>query len=102
MSTSEVETNPKPSQRSARQRYHVRVLHLNSMLKGGGTDDRSVKIAYALMNMGQWTAMAGPVGRDFSKVVTGLNIPFFPVPLGPLKLPFIVRTAALIRRERIG
>jgi glycosyltransferase involved in cell wall biosynthesis len=72
------------------------------MLKGGGTDDRSVKIAHALMKMGHWTAMAGPAGRDFSQVVAGLNLPFFPVPLGPLKLAFILRTASLIRREKIG
>ena len=38
----------------------LRILHLNSMLKGGGTDDRSVRTAHALMQLGHDVSMAGP------------------------------------------
>jgi len=80
----------------------LRILHLNSMLKGGGTDDRSVRIAHALMQLGHATWMAGPAGREFVTTVEQLNIPFCPVPAsGPLKLPLIVQTAKVVRRERI-
>src|SRR5947208_5924013 len=79
----------------------VRVLHINSMLKGGGTDDRSIKIAHAMQKLGYWTAMAGPAGREFSEFVSGLGIPLYPVPAGMLKLPMIARTARLIRHEKV-
>ncbi len=102
MNSTEVRQARELKEPAGRRRSLARVLHLNSMLKGGGTDDRSVKIAHALMSLGHWTAIAGPAGREFSRVVTGLEIPFFPVALGPLKLPFIVQTAGLIRREKIG
>jgi glycosyltransferase involved in cell wall biosynthesis len=102
MSAAEAKPDIEISEPAGRRRSEARILHLNSMLKGGGTDDRSVKIAHALLGMNYWTAMAGPAGREFSQVVASLNIPFFPVPLGPLKLAFIARTARLIRRERIG
>jgi glycosyltransferase involved in cell wall biosynthesis len=80
----------------------LRILHLNSMLKGGGTDDRSVRTAHALMQLGHDVSMAGPDGREFSAVVRELGLRFFPVPVnGPLKLPLIVNTARLLQRHRI-
>jgi hypothetical protein len=80
----------------------LRILHLNSMLTGGGTDDRSVKIAHALMQLGHATWMAGPAGREFTATVGQLKIPFCPVPpKGPLKLPLILQTSKIIRHERI-
>ena len=79
----------------------LRVLHLNSLLMGGGTDDRSVKVAHALSQMGCGVWLAGPAGREFSDVARGLGIPFHHVSLGPLKLPLIVQTAQFIRRERV-
>ena len=79
----------------------LRILHLNSMLKGGGTDDRSVRIAHALLQLGHTVWMAGPSEREFSRIAAGLGIPFHPLPLGPLKLPLILQTARFIRQERI-
>ncbi len=80
----------------------MRVLHLNSMLKGGGTDDRSVRIAHALMQLGCATWIAGPSGREYASTIEELHLPFCPVPAsGPLKLPLITHTAKVIRRERI-
>jgi glycosyltransferase involved in cell wall biosynthesis len=85
-----------------RQFKPLRILHLNSMLKGGGTDDRSVRIAHALMRLGHHTWMAGPAGREYTRTIEQLGIPFCPVPAGgPLRLPLILQTARCIRRERI-
>jgi glycosyltransferase involved in cell wall biosynthesis len=77
----------------------LRILHLNSMLTGGGTDDRSVRIAHGLRQLGHQVWIAGPAGREFSKVVGELGIPF--VPLKPGKVPLILGTARVLRRQRI-
>jgi glycosyltransferase involved in cell wall biosynthesis len=80
----------------------MRILHLNSMLKGGGTDDRSVRIAHALMQLGYPTWIAGPAGREFTTTVEQLGVPFCPIPAsGPLKLPLITHTARVIRQQQI-
>jgi glycosyltransferase involved in cell wall biosynthesis len=79
----------------------LRVLHLNSMLKGGGTDDRSVRIAHALMELGHTVWLAGPPEREFSRIVAELGIPFTPLASGPLKLPLIMRAAQFIRRHGV-
>ncbi len=77
------------------------VLHLNSMLTGGGTDDRSVRIAHALSKLGHRIWLAGPAGREFSGIAQQLGLSFHPLPVGPLKLPLILKTAQFIRSERI-
>jgi glycosyltransferase involved in cell wall biosynthesis len=79
----------------------LRILHLNSMLKGGGTDDRSVRIAHALLGLGNRVWMAGPAGREFSKVTEALGIPLVAVESGPLKLPLIFDVARFLRREKV-
>ena len=80
----------------------LRVLHLNSLLKGGGTDDQCVKLAQGLRQLGQEVWIAGPEGRDFSRVVRGLDLPFFPINReGLMKFNFILQAARFIRRNRI-
>jgi glycosyltransferase involved in cell wall biosynthesis len=80
----------------------LRVVHLNSMLTGGGTDDQCVMLASALRQLGEQVWIAGPDGRDFSKVIRKLGVPFHVTPPeGPLKLRYILNAAKLIRRERI-
>jgi glycosyltransferase involved in cell wall biosynthesis len=79
----------------------LRIVHLNSLLKGGGTDDRSVRIARALLDLGHTLWIAGPGGREFSTIASDLGIPLHPLPEGPLKLPLIFATAKFIRKERI-
>ena len=80
----------------------LRVAHLNSMLTGGGTDDQSVKLASGLRKLGQEIWFAGPDGREFSKLVRQLDVPFYPTPEeGPAKIRFVLSAAKLLRRERI-
>ncbi len=80
-----------------------RILHLNSLLTGGGTDDQCVKLAFALQQLGESASIAGPDGRDFSKVIRTLGVPFHVTPPeGPLKLRFIWEAAKIIRREKIN
>jgi len=83
-------------------RTALRVLHLNSLLRGGGTDDRSVRIAHALHKLGHQIWLAGPAGREFSRVVEQLGLPFHHLSTrGPLKLPLILGAAKFIRAQRI-
>ena len=78
------------------------VVHLNSMLSGGGTDDQCVKLAYGLRPLGHRVWLAGPDGREFTRIARELGVPFHATPPeGPLKLRFILSAARLIRRERI-
>src|SRR5882672_8829881 len=80
----------------------LRVLHLNSMLKGGGTDDQCVKVAAGLRQLGHEVWLAGPDGRAFSKTVRELGIPFHVTPSeGLLKSRFMISAARMVRRERI-
>jgi glycosyltransferase involved in cell wall biosynthesis len=80
----------------------LRILHLNSLLRGGGTDDRSVRIAHALHQLGHQIWLAGPAGREFSAVGEQLGLPFHPLSAGgPLKLPLILGAAKFLRAQRI-
>jgi glycosyltransferase involved in cell wall biosynthesis len=79
----------------------LKILHLNSMLTGGGTDDRAVRIAHALQEFGHAVWMVGPGGREFSEVAEQLGLVFKPTPEGPLKLALILRAARLIPRHQI-
>jgi glycosyltransferase involved in cell wall biosynthesis len=77
----------------------LRIAHLNSLLTGGGTDDQCVKLAGELSRLGQQVFIVGPDGREFSKMVRELKIPFEPTPReGLLKSRFILAAARLIRR----
>jgi glycosyltransferase involved in cell wall biosynthesis len=80
----------------------MRILQLNSLLTGGGTDDQCVKLAAGLCSLGQGVSLAGPDGREFSRIARDLGVPFRATPPeGPLKLRFILGAARLIRREHI-
>src|SRR5258708_1190911 len=72
------------------------------MLTGGGTDDQCVRLASGLHQLGQKVWGAGPDGREFSKIIRTLGVPFHVTPPeGLLKLRFIASAAKLIRRERV-
>ena len=77
----------------------LRVLHLNSLLTGGGTDDQCVKLAAGLHRAGVDTALAGPGDRDFSAVARRLGLPLHDTgPEGWIKLRYIAVVARLLRR----
>ena len=81
----------------------LRLLQLNSLLTGGGTDDQCAKLALGLHRLGHHVAVAGPDGREFSQIIRKLGVPFHVTPPeGPLKLRFILSAARLIQRERIA
>jgi len=79
----------------------LRVLQLNSLLTGGGTDDRSVRIAHAVHRLGHCVLMVGPPGREFTQVAQQLGLAFVPSTTGPLKLKLIINTARLVRSHQI-
>jgi glycosyltransferase involved in cell wall biosynthesis len=79
----------------------LRILHLNSMLTGGGTDDQCVKLATGLHQMGQHVWLAGPSGRDFEPIVKRSGVPFFDTGSISGKLSFVFRAARFIKKERI-
>lgn len=72
------------------------------MLEGGGTDDQCVKLVQGLRGQDVDARIAGPDGREFSKVIRELNLPFHATPPeGVAKLNFIRAAARIIREERI-
>jgi len=80
----------------------MRILQLNSLLTGGGTDDQCVKLAGGLSQSGEAVCLAGPDGREFSRIARDLGVPFHATPPeGPLKVRFILSAAKLIRRQSI-
>ena len=78
----------------------LRILHLNSLLRGGGTDDQCVQLASGLHQLGEEVRIAGPGEREFSKVINSLGVPFFDTGNNASKLQFILRAAQLMRREK--
>ncbi len=79
----------------------LRILQVNSILAGGGTDNQCVHLAQGLLHLGQAVSMAGPDGRPFSKTCRSYGIPLHDIPReGPLKLSFVLKLAQTIRRER--
>ncbi len=76
----------------------LRVIQLNSLLTGGGTDDQCVQLAVQLHRLGAQVRLAGPAGREFARVAQELEVPFVATP--PSKPGFILAVAKLARRER--
>lgn len=80
----------------------LRIVHLNSMLTGGGTDDQCVKLARGLFQLQQQVTLLGPDQREFSQVARQLGVPFHPTPPeGPLKLRFILNAARFVRKNQV-
>jgi glycosyltransferase involved in cell wall biosynthesis len=79
----------------------LRVLQLNSLLTGGGTDDQCVKLAAELHRLGQKVWLAGPAGREFEPVIKDSEVPFMDTGANGGKVGFILRAAKFIRNERI-
>jgi glycosyltransferase involved in cell wall biosynthesis len=77
------------------------ILHLNSLLTGGGTDDQCVKLAAELHRLGQKVWLAGPAGREVAPIIESSGVPFLDTGSKSGKLGFILRAAGIIRKERI-
>jgi glycosyltransferase involved in cell wall biosynthesis len=78
----------------------LRILHVNSLLRGGGTDDQCLKLAAGLHRLGQRIWLAGPEGREFAALIQESGVPFHATPPeGLLKLRLILDVARLIRRD---
>jgi glycosyltransferase involved in cell wall biosynthesis len=82
-------------------RAKMRILHLNSLLTGGGTDDQCVKLAAELHRLGQEVWLAGPAGREFEPVIKDSGAPFVDTGTTSGKLRFVLRAARFIKREQI-
>lgn len=81
----------------------LRVVHLNSLLTGGGTDNQCARLAQGLIALGQKVWVAGPPGREYSELLVGMDVPLAETPAreGPAKLKFILAAAQFIWREKI-
>jgi len=80
----------------------LRILQLDSMLSGGGTDDQIVKLTQGLHQAGHPVWVAGPDGREFSNIIRDMGLPFhLTPPEGPAKARFVLAVARFIRREKI-
>jgi len=80
-----------------------RILQVDSMLSGGGTDDQIAKLAKVLHASAPSVWVAGPEGRIFSKIIIDSGVPFHVTPReGLAKVRLVMALAVLIRKERIG
>jgi len=80
----------------------VRLAEFNSLLAGGGIDDRAVQAAGALQRAGHEVWLVGPSGGEYSKVATGLGLRLLPVRTrGLRRLLMPVSVARLLNRHRI-
>lgn len=80
----------------------MRILQLNTLLTGGGTDDQCVKLSAGLHRAGFDVRLAGPGDRDVSAIARSLGVPLEDTGNeGPIKLRYIAVVARLIRRHRI-
>lgn len=80
----------------------LRVLQVDSLLTGGGTDDQVLKLTKGLMGLGVEAWLAAPGDRELSSTARGLGLRLLPTPKeGPLKLHFIRAVARYIREHRI-
>jgi glycosyltransferase involved in cell wall biosynthesis len=80
----------------------VRIVQVDSLLTGGGTDDQVLKLASSLHRLGQPCWLAGPEKRECSKAIQAAGIPFHPMlPGASAGIDFIRALAQFIRREKI-
>lgn len=76
----------------------MKVLHLNTMLRGGGTDDQCVKVVAGLRSLGVDARIMGPGGCEFRSQLHSFQIPQIATPPeGPLKIHFMRAAAREIR-----
>lgn len=80
----------------------MKVLQLNTLLTGGGTDDQCIQLSVGLLRQGVDVSLAGPGDRELSAAVCRGGVPLLDTTgEGPIKLRYIAAVARLIRRHRI-
>lgn len=80
----------------------MRIVQVNSLLTGGGTDDQVLKLAGSLRQLDQQCWIAGPENRECSAALRARGIPLHPMlPGSSARWPFIRDLARFIRREKI-
>ena len=80
----------------------LRIAILNSLLRGGGTDEHCLRLAGELQKLGQQVWLVGPAENEYAQRISELHLPFHPTPgadVGHLK--FMLHASRLIRREGI-
>lgn len=79
----------------------LKVVRVNSLLSGGGTDEHCVTLARNLARLGVEEWLVGPGGRKFSEIarVAGLRLHLTP-PEGPAKARFMTSLARCLRQVR--
>jgi len=74
----------------------ARLVHLNSHLRGGGTDSQSIALAQGLTDLGWTVEIAGPTQAPLA--ATAQKFPYHPLPrLRPLQ---ILALAGILRRTK--
>ncbi len=77
----------------------MKVLHLNSVLAVGGTDDQCVRLVQGLRGLGIGAEIAGPDYRHFGGIVRASGVPLYVINReGPAKLRLIFAAAKVIRQ----
>lgn len=76
----------------------MRVLHLNSLLRGGGTDDQCLRVVAGLRALGVTATIAGPPDAPWSARAGDALQPT--PPEGPLNLRYIAAVARMLRTDR--
>jgi peptidoglycan/xylan/chitin deacetylase (PgdA/CDA1 family)/glycosyltransferase involved in cell wall biosynthesis len=77
----------------------LRVLHLNSVLATGGTDDQCVRLVQGLRHLEIDAEIAGPDWRRYGAITREAGIPLHVTPReGPAKLRLIAAVAKVIRQ----
>lgn len=77
----------------------MKVLHLNSVLAVGGTDDQCVRLVQGLRELGIGAEIAGPDYRHFGGIVRASDVTLHVINReGPAKLRLILAAAKVIRQ----
>jgi glycosyltransferase involved in cell wall biosynthesis len=80
----------------------LRIAILNSLLRGGGTDEHCLRLAAELQKLGQQVWLVGPRENEYAQRIADYRLPFHPMPkIGIAHINFILNASRLIRREGI-
>jgi glycosyltransferase involved in cell wall biosynthesis len=76
-----------------------RILFVDSLLTGGGTDELCIALAQALRKIGHTVWLAGPADSIYSKSLVDFGVSLHPAPRQK-KFPFVLSLARCIRQVK--